>query len=268
MNMKLLRRLSMSLFFASVALVVVSCDKDSTKAANTHSTSTKKTTIDQQIHTYLITHPEVLIEMTAKLEDKTRQAQQQQAIPIIKAHANALFADKLSPVAGNTNGAVTIIEFFDYQCVACAKTYPMMKKIIAANPTVKLVFKEFPIFGQTSEYAAAAALAAAKQGKYAAMQHALFNSGSLEGNLRTSDVDAIARKIGLDLVRLKQDMQADTVQKELSATRLLAYKLSLDGTPNFIIAPTDIHNSPDDKISFIPGGPAVDVMQQAIDQAT
>jgi protein-disulfide isomerase len=128
--------------------------------------STQKTEIDQEIHDYLMANPEILIDMSKKLQDKMAKDQSAKATEAIKANATTLFNDPSSPTAGNKTGPVTLVEFFDYQCVHCAKMHPITLQLLKANPNIKVIYKEFPIFGKESEYAAAAALAANKQGKY------------------------------------------------------------------------------------------------------
>jgi protein-disulfide isomerase len=76
------------------------------------------------------------------------------------------------PIAGNPKGKVTLVEFFDYQCGHCIDMAPVIGEIIKANPNVRVIFKEFPIRGPVSDYAARAALAANKQGKYYQFSHA------------------------------------------------------------------------------------------------
>src|SRR5689334_12549783 len=76
---------------------------------------------------------------------------------------NALFHQNSDPVAGNPKGKVTVVEFFDYQCSHCMTMAPVIEAIIKNNPNVRVVFKDFPIRGPVSEFAAKAALAANKQ---------------------------------------------------------------------------------------------------------
>jgi protein-disulfide isomerase len=227
----------------------------------------EKTAIDQQVHDYLLAHPEILIDMSKKLQDNMAKEQAQKSMAAVKANADKLFNDVNSPTAGDKAGVVTMVEFFDYQCVHCAKMHPVTQQLMKANPNIRVVYKEFPIFGKPSEYAAAAALAANKQGKYVAMRNALFNSGDIEGKMTDTKVDAIAKKVGLNLVQMKKDMKSADVVAELKATRDLAMALGLQGTPAFVIAPTNIANAADDKITFIPGGAPIETLQDALNKA-
>jgi len=228
----------------------------------------QKAQVDQQIHDYLLANPDILNQMVQKLQAQQMQQQQAQARGAIKQNAAQIVNDPNSPVAGDANGTVTVVEFFDYQCVHCAHMYPIVKQVMAANPNVRFVFKEFPIFGGPSQYAATAALAAVKQGKYLQMHNALFDSGDIEGKMTNAKVDAIARKAGLNVMELKRAMKADAVGNELKSTFMLAQQLGIQGTPAFIIVPTNLGaTTPDAQIGFIPGGTDVNGLQQAINAA-
>jgi protein-disulfide isomerase len=254
--MKLFRALTVVTLCFLVAAFNVGC-KDSTSKAQ----------FDKQVHDYLINNPEILIEMSNKLQEKMQEEQSQKAVQAIKENSDALFNKVVSPVTGNKSGAVTLIEFFDYQCIHCAKMYPVVKNLIQANQNLRVVSKEFPIFGKESQYAAAAALAANIQGKFLEMHNALYDSGAIEGKMTIQKVDAIAQKIGLNLAKMKKDMKSAAVQDELKANLSLATQLGIRGTPAFIIAPTDIAKASKDKITFIPGGAQQETLQQAVDKA-
>ena len=90
--------------------------------------------------------------------------------------ANELLHQSHDPIAGNPKGNVTVVEFFDYQCSHCMSMAPVIAAIIQANPNVRVVFKDLPIRGAMSEFAARAALAANKQGKYYSLNHALLSA--------------------------------------------------------------------------------------------
>jgi protein-disulfide isomerase len=247
----------------SALCLLTACNQNTAALSNT-----QKSQIDQQVHDYLLAHPEILIDMSKKLQDKMAKEQSQKAIGSIKKSANTLFNDANSPTSGDKAAPITVIEFFDYQCVHCAKMHPIAVQLLANNPNVKVIYKELPIFGKESEYAAAAALAAGKQGKYVAMHNALFTSGDIEGKMTIAKVDAIAKMVNLNLVQLKKDIKSADIQAELKATGALAQSLGIQGTPAFIIAPTNMAaNVNDAKITFIPGGAPLETLQEAVNKA-
>ena len=234
-------------------------------AATTSSVSqAEQKKIEQVIHNYLVNHPEVLVEASQTLQKKQQQEMQTQAQSAILEQAGPLLKSDLA-VAGNPQGSVTLIEFFDYQCIHCKKMKPVVASLIEKNKNLRVIYKEFPIFGKDSEYASQAALAAAKQGKYKAMQDALLK---LEKPLNETMVMDTAKSIGLNLDLLKKDMSSQPVKDELAANRTLAEKIHLMGTPAFIIASTpmgqfDAKSTP----SFLPGGASEETMQDMINQA-
>jgi protein-disulfide isomerase len=140
-----------------------------------------------------------------------------------------------SPVLGNPSGDVTVVEFLDYRCPYCKAMHQPIADMIAADGNVRVVIKEFPILGDDSLFAARAALAAGKQGKYAEMHAALM---TFKGKLSAKDVESTAAQLGLDVVRLKDDMAAPEVDQELQQNYNLAESLGINGTPAFIIGDT------------------------------
>ncbi len=263
--MKLYRLLSI-LILASFSFFISGCSNNNS-LSDAQKTEVKSI-VDQEIHDYLLANPQILNQMVRELQAQQQQQAQQKAVGAIKQNATQLVNDPVSPVVGDKNGAVTFIEFFDYQCMYCAKMYPIVKQVLAANPNVRVVFKEFPIFGAASQYAAAAALAANQQGKYIQMHNALFDSGYIEGKMTDAKVDAIAKKVGLNMVQLKKDMASSAIQNELKANMVLAQQMGIQGTPAFIIVPTNLNSTTDvSKIGFIPSVASSNDLQQTINAA-
>jgi protein-disulfide isomerase len=118
---------------------------------------------EQRIRNYLLAHPEVVGEALSRLEAKQGELQAAAAKAALKSHEAEVFQDPDSPVGGNPNGNVTLVEFFDYNCPYCRALTPLMAKAEAADPQLRIVYKEFPILGKRSVFAAKAALAANKQ---------------------------------------------------------------------------------------------------------
>lgn len=227
-------------------------------------TDAQKQAIEKVVHDYLVNNPEVLIEASQALRQKEQVAAQQQAQEAIAANAPQLFSDSFT-VVGNPKGKVTVVEFFDYQCIHCKKMAPVLGSLIKKDPGLRVVYKEFPIFGESSDMASRAALAAAMQGKYLAMHEALFN---VKDKLNEELIDNAAKSAGVDVSRMKKDMNSPAVTKALEANRALAEKLRLMGTPAFIVATT-----PDGKFKegtqpvFVPGAAEESSLKKMIDTA-
>lgn len=226
----------------------------------------QKQAINKQIKSYLLSHPEILISMSQKLRAKQMEKAQQAALSYLKGNSQKIFFGKYTPVVGDPNGKVTLVEFFDYQCSICHEVFPFVKKIIKNNPKLRVVFRNFPIFGPASKYAAKAAIASMAQGKYLAFHNALFNLKKMEGKLTDQDVIAAAKQVGLNIDELKQQMKNVNIAKEIQGNYALAQGLALRGTPAFIIAPTQL-NGQMDKVTFIPGASPEAYLQKAIDKA-
>ena len=112
------------------------------------------------IKDYLLANPDLLREMGQLLEEKEKLAEDQQRKGALVSNADQIFRDKTDFVAGNPDGKVTMVEFFDYNCGWCKKGFPEVLSLIEEDKDLKFVMKEFPIFGGDSDYAAQAAIAA------------------------------------------------------------------------------------------------------------
>ena len=184
------------------------------------------------IKDYLLSHPEILQEATQNLEQRQKQAEDEQRKSGLVQKANQIFRDKSDYVAGNPKGNVTMVEFFDYNCPWCKKDFPDVMALIDEDKDLKVVLKEFPILGPDSEYAAKAAIAASKQGKYLQMHTALYVH---EGRITPEIVDEIADAQGLDMEQLKRDMEDPKTAEIIARNRDLAQSLAINGTPAFVI---------------------------------
>ena len=223
------------------------------------------------VHDYLVQHPEVLVEASQALQQKQATQMRSQAITGILANKAALLNSANSPVAGNRAGTVTLVEFFDYQCPHCIDMGPVVDSLVKANPNLRVVYKEFPIFGDVSDYAARLSLAAYKQGKYMAFHKALFQSIKASEGARKSvthtEIDNVAKKVGLNMVDAKKVMNSAAISGELKDTRTLAANLSLVGTPAFVVMYTDPNKDTDpNKMGFVPGQTDEASLQALIDK--
>jgi protein-disulfide isomerase len=193
---------------------------------------TQKQAIEQIVRDYLLANPEVLRDALIVLGNREKAAAENQRKQRIEALRAELERQPGDPVLGNPDGRITIVEFFDYQCGYCKAMKPVMQKILASEKDVRVVMKEFPILSEVSTIAARAALAAQAQGKYVELHDRLMGH---RGRLSEEAVFAIAREAGLDIDRLKTDMQAPSVEEALDRNRRLAERLEISGTPSFIL---------------------------------
>ncbi|MFT4059216.1 MAG: DsbA family protein [Legionella sp.] len=224
----------------------------------------QKKEFEKIVHDYLVANPEVLLEASQALQQKQQQNMQQQAQSAIKENPEQLFQGKTT-VVGNPKGSVTIVEFFDYQCIHCKKMSPVINGLIKKDSDLRVVYKEFPIFGKSSELASKAALAAGMQNKYQAMHNALI---SVDKRLNDKIIMDLAKSLGLDMKKFKTDMDSKEVTDVLEANRALAEKLHLMGTPAFIVASTpDGQFKVGSEPSFVPGAASEESLQELIKKA-
>jgi protein-disulfide isomerase len=158
----------------------------------------------QRVRAYLLEHPEVIGEALARLQAKQSEQSAVDAKAALRAHAADIFHDPDSPVGGNANGNVTLVEFFDYNCPYCKMMAPTIIQAEAADPQLRIVYKEFPILGPGSGVAAKAALAANKQGRYEAFHRALYQ---VRGHVDEAKVLEVAGTVGIDVARMKAEIR-------------------------------------------------------------
>ena len=143
----------------------------------------------------------------------------------------ALERDPTAPVLGNPDGDVTLTEFFDYNCPFCREMIDPIHRLILSDPNLRVVFREWPVFGADSEDAARVSLASLSQGRYWQMHKAMF---SIRGKANADTARQAAAKAGLDWTRLEQDIQSERVERHITNSFLLAEHMGLMGTPSFV----------------------------------
>ncbi len=191
--------------------------------------------IENIIRSYLMQHPEVLIESLTVYQQRQRQAEVLRQHQSVIDQRPALFADPDSPVIGNPDGDIVMVEFFDYRCPYCRRVVGPVREIIESDGNISVVMKEWPILGPQSVQAARAALAAVSQGKYEEFHFALMTE---PGDMSDAHIRSVARAVGLDVKRLERDMKSDEIDEMLRRNRDLASTLGIRGTPAFVIGDT------------------------------
>ncbi len=184
------------------------------------------------VREYLMKNPEVIIEAVQELEKRQASARDQASQQAISQRKAELISDPGTPVGGNPDGDVTIVEFFDYHCGYCKRAHPTMQGVVKADSKIRIAYKQMPILTPNSRVAAAGALAAARQGKYMEMHNALMEA---RGELTKDRVIQIAAGIKLDTAKLEKDMAAPEIAQQIDRSLELAKALGIDGTPAFVI---------------------------------
>lgn len=205
--------------------------------ATTNNAATIQTPSQAQIETvvrnYLITNPEILIEMQAALEAKQMEAQRVAQVDVISSASNEIFNAAYDGVLGNPNGSVTIVEFFDYNCGFCKRAHPDMEALIESNPDLRFVLKELPILGPDSQKAHIVSMAFQKLApeKYGDFHRELLLGG--RANEATAVRAAVA--LGVDEAALRREMQDPAILVAFEKAYELASKLSITGTPSYVV---------------------------------
>lgn len=189
-----------------------------------------KKEVERVVREYILANPEVLVEAMNNLQAKEEKQRQDKQRTSISKYEKELYQNASDFVAGNPKGDVTIVEFLDYRCGYCKKARPDVVKLIEADKNVRVVVKEFPILGADSELASRAAIASKRQGKYWEFHLAMMAEPSLD----EATIFALATAKGLDVARLRKDMESKEITAQIDATHALAQKLGIDSTPTFI----------------------------------
>ncbi len=195
--------------------------------------------IDKQIQEFIEKNPEVLIKSLTNYQNNQVKKQAEGAEKYINSNWDKIAKNPNDPFAGNPDGDITIVEFFDYSCGYCKHALPVIQEILKKDPKIKFVFKEFPILSENSDLASRAALAVYETDKtkyFAFHQNLLTKSPSgIKGIL------AAVSEIGLDPAVIEKKINESKnnkdslIQKTLTDTRNLAGAAGIGGTPAFIV---------------------------------
>jgi protein-disulfide isomerase len=203
----------------------------------------QKKAIGELVKDYLVKNPEILIDVQAALEAKLEKEQGEKLKQFMAANARDIYRNPNSPVAGASDGDITVVEFFDYNCGYCKRGLSEIQKLIKSDPRVRVVFKEYPILSKGSEEAARGALAAKRQNKYWEYHQAML---TLRGQANEAAALKVAGDLGVDLAKFKADMASDEVKTELEAVHEIAKKMGINGTPHFLVGDKSIPGAPED----------------------
>ncbi|WP_201472376.1 DsbA family protein [Escherichia coli] len=260
--MKLNNILSMMMVAGGILLSAQAAGVDKTAVTFTPEQETR---IGEIAKDYLLTHPEVLVEVSQKLQARQQEKQQRAMTIAVIQNQEALLNDKGTPSYGPADAKVVVVEFFDYQCIYCARLVPELAEVIKVNPDVRFVFKEFPIFGQRWPVSLRAAKTGVQIWKqkgadaYLQYHNAIYATGHNEGKLTDADISSVARKVKFD-AKIAPD-----VQGTLDGINVLAQQLGFGGTPALVVLPSS--GASTDNVTVIPGFTQAEALQAAIDKA-
>ena len=180
----------------------------------------------------LMTDPSILEDAVASMRAAAQRKADADASAALQANRGALAGGPGDAILGDPAGRFSLVEFYDPRCPYCRKVLPDIDALLAGDHGLRLVEKLIPILGPNSVLDAQAIQAAALQGRYLAMQHALMTDSGAPGLER---IRTLASGAGLDVDRLLHDMKSTAVNDVLERNLTLAKSLGLTGTPTFII---------------------------------
>ncbi len=196
----------------------------------------ERSAFDAEVRSYLLAHPEVLVEAVNALDAKQQSQQTSTDATLVKSNADAIFKDGTSWVGGNPNGNVTLVEFTDYRCAYCRKAYDQVSELVKSDGNIRFVVKEFPILGEQSTISsryAIAVLQADGPAAYAKVHDALI---TFRGEVNPQSLTRLSDQMGLNAKDLLARMDSDAVTKVINDNLTLGQTLQISGTPTFVLA--------------------------------
>lgn len=200
---------------------------------------------DRATRAFLLANPEILPEAIDVLQRREQQAR----IEPLRGEIETPFP---GAVLGNPAGSVTLVEFSDYACGYCRQSVQDVDALIAANPDLRVIVKEYPILSPESVDAARMALAAAQQGKYARFHQAMYRLSPVS----PQSIEAAAKEAGVDLVAARAAIATGAFDGHLQNNAALAQQLGLTGTPGWVVGQQALN-----------GAVGIDDLGEAIEEA-
>ncbi len=237
---------------AATATVAIGLQQPAT--AQQSFSADQKTAIEAIIKEVLLKNPEIIQEALVELEKRQQQAQVDSQKQVLVTERAAIFDAPKSAIAGNAQGDVTLVEFFDYNCGFCKRSLTDLQELIKADTKLKVVLKDFPVLGADSVEASRVAIAVKNQikgEKYFAFHVALMGT---RGRVNGAKALEVAKDFGVNIDQARRDMDSTETRSAIEDTVVLGDRLGLTGTPAFILA---------DEIIF--GAVGVDQIKSRID---
>ena len=218
-----MKKFILSLLLSTLALPV---------AAHAEMTAAQKTEIEALVKQYILDHGDVVIDSVNRFQQKKEAEADKDSAVKAKNLLASIKNDKNLAMAGDPNGDVTVVEFFDFNCGYCKKAFPEVQQLLKEDKKVKVVFYDMPILGPDSLESSKWALAAKKQGKYFEYHTALMGH---QGQKDAATFKKLATDIGLDADKMEKDKASPEIEAELKKHVELAQSLNIQGTPGFLI---------------------------------
>ena len=190
------------------------------------------------VRDYILENPEIIEEALIELQRRARAREMQSTYDAVTAQADAIFNDQRDPRVGPADADLVIVEYMDYKCSYCRVANDWVEDVREEyGDRVQFIIKEYPILGDDSVQAARAALAALRQGEdvYTTFHTAMVSSS---GPLPDERIFQLARSSGVDVERMREDMEDPAIMDHIAQNRSLGSVLGVSGTPFFIVGDT------------------------------
>lgn len=186
---------------------------------------TDRAAIEKVVRDYILAHPEIIPEAINRL-------QQREVTKLLESNRAAVETPFAGAWAGNKDGDVVLVEFFDYACPYCRQSSGDVAQLLRDDPKLKVVFRDFPVLGPDSEQAALASLSAAQQGRYERFYERMFGT---PGRPSREKLVSTIRSAGLNESRTAADLSSRALKAEIDKNLSLGRALGLTGTPSYIV---------------------------------
>jgi protein-disulfide isomerase len=194
--------------------------------------------VEDIIANWVVSNPELILESVINMQKKQAQKQIDDAGKNISKKMKDLYNAKDDPSISPNGYDVAIIEFFDYNCGYCKKSLSVLEDLAKSDKKLKIIFKELPILGKSSEDLSKVSLAV---NILAPSKYFAFHQGLMRSKARTTEeAIKIASALGIAPAKLKRTLTkfASKIEKKIADNRSLATSIGVNGTPAFLIGET------------------------------
>jgi protein-disulfide isomerase len=225
MSLKTMMTKQIGLAWALAGILLAGVAGAALAAGTAAAPASDKAAIEKIVRDYILAHPEIIPEAMNRLQ--TREVTR-----LLDSNRKEIETPFAGAVAGNPKGDVSVVVFFDYACPYCKQGHADVQKLVAADPQVRVVYRDFPVLSPASEEAAMASLSAAQQGQYQRFHNAMFESPGKVSHERTV---AMVRTAGLNEMQTAKDLDAPALKAEIKKNLELGRALGLTGTPSYVV---------------------------------
>lgn len=202
----------------------------------------EKKAIEEIVRNYILEHPEIIPEAVSILQARQEAIKQAEMTAAVIANQDKILNDGFSIVAGNPNGDITLVEFYDYRCPYCVQSHSDVKRLLADDPNLRIIYKQFPIKDRQGEEPVS--LTAARMSQAISLQGIFlfeaFHDKVMGFNTQMTieDLGRAASEIGVDMTRLQADIQSPAILDGIRDNFALAREIGITGTPAFVVGDT------------------------------